>query len=322
MDRRTLLLGLSLLPVSTIRVVAQSYPSRLVRIIVPFPPGGGIDVLVRAVAQDLSTKWSQSVIIENRAGAGGTVGTESVVRSAPDGLTLLATTNQTITSGRFLYKSLPYDPDVLMPIMLMVQSDQFILANPAVRANDLRQLVELVRREPKKWTYGSFGRGTQPHLLYEVLNKNENLDILHVPYNGISPLLLGLVAGDVLLTTGSAGVAGELIRTGKVKALAIAGKQRSPQFPDVPTATELGFPYLEATIWYGLFAPPGTPAEIVGKINKDIREIISRDDFAQSQIYSKGLDQVASSPEELAATIKSETLSVGKIIRTIGIEAQ
>jgi tripartite-type tricarboxylate transporter receptor subunit TctC len=322
MDRRTLILGLPFLAVSTMQAPAQSYPSRLVRIVVPFPPGGGIDVLIRAIAQELSTKWSQNVIIENRAGAGGIVGTEAVARSAPDGLTLLATTNQTITSGRFLYKSLSYDPDMLVPIMLIVQSDHLILANPAVQASDLRELVAIVRREPGKWSYGSFGRGTQPHLVFEMLNKTANLDILHVPYNGISPLLLGLVAGDVHLATGSAGVAGELIRTGKVKALAIAGKRRSAQFPDVPTAAELGFPYLEATIWYGLFAPPGTNAEIIDKVSDDIAKVINRADFAQSQILSKGLDKVASSPKELEATIKSETDSVEKIIRAIGIEPQ
>jgi tripartite-type tricarboxylate transporter receptor subunit TctC len=209
-----------------------------------------------------------------------------------------------------------------MPIILMVQSDHLLVANPSVPAKDLRELVELVRREPKKWTYGSFGRGTQPHLVYEMLNKTEKLDILHIPYSGITPLLLGVVAGDVALTTGSPGVAGELIRTGKVKALAIAGKRRSPQFPDVPTAGEFGFSYVEATIWYGLFAPPGTSFEIVTKTNADIRAILARPDFAQQYATAMGLDIVASTPEEFAASIRSETKSIGEVIRTVGIEVQ
>jgi tripartite-type tricarboxylate transporter receptor subunit TctC len=319
LDRRTLLFGLSVWFVGATRAVAQPYPSRLVRIIVPFPPGGGIDVLVRAIAQQLSTTWSQAVIVENRAGAGGITGTEAVARAVPDGLTLLATTNPPITSDRFFYPSLPYDPDALVPVVLMAQSDQLILANSAVPAGDLRELVSLVHREPAKWTYGSFGRGTQPQLLFEMLNKNETLDILHVPYNGIAPLLLGLVAGDVRLTSATAGVAGELIRTGKLKALAVAGKRRSSQFPNVPTTAELGFPYAEASIWYGLFAPPGTAAPIVDKLNKDVAEILTRPDFAQAQLRAKGFDVVAGSPDEFAAALRRETDSVARIVRGAGI---
>ena len=319
LDRRSLLFGLPVWFVGARRAGAQPYPSRLVRIIVPFPPGGGIDVFVRAIAQQLSNKWSQSVMVENRAGAGGIIGTEAVARAVPDGLTLLATTNPPITSARFFYPSLPYDPDALVPVKLMAQSDQLVLANPGVPANDLRELVALVRREPGKWTYGSFGRGTQPQLLFETLNKSENLDILHVPYSGIAPLLLGLVAGDVKLASGTGGVAGELIQTGKLKALAVAGKRRSPQFPNVPTTAELGFPYVEASIWYGLFAPPSTAAPIVGQLSRDIGEILARPDFAQAQLRAKGFEEVAGSPDEFAAALRSETDSVARIVRAAGI---
>jgi tripartite-type tricarboxylate transporter receptor subunit TctC len=319
LDRRTLLSGFAVSLVGARGAAAQSYPSRRVRIIVPFPPGGGVDVFVRAVAQELSTMWSQGVIVENRGGAGGTLGTEVVARAMPNGLTLLATTNPPITSDRFFYQSLPYDPDALVPVMLMARSDQLILANPAVPANDLRELVALVRLQAGKWTYGSFGQGTQPHLLFEILNKNENLDILHVPYSGISPLLLGLVAGDVRLATGTAGVAGELIRAGKLKALAVAGQRRSSQFPDVPTTAELGFPYLEASIWYGLFAPAGTDAPIVDRINRDIGGILDRPDFAQRQFQAKGFDRLSNSPAEFAATIRRETDSVARIVHAAGL---
>ena len=319
LDRRTLLFGAPVWFIGAARALAQAYPSRLVRIIVPFPAGGGIDVLVRAIAERLSAKWLQSVIVENRAGAGGIIGTEAVARAAPDGLTLLATTNPPITSARFFNQPLPYDPDALLPVMMMAQSDQLVLANPGVPARDLRQLIALVRREPGKWTYGSFGRGTQPQLLFETLNKNENLDILHVPYSGIAPLLLGLVAGDVRLASATAGVAAELIHAGKLKALAVAGKRRSSQFPNVPTTAELGLPYVEASIWYGLFAPPGTAASIVGKLNKDIGEILARPDFAQAQIRARGFDEVAGSPEEFAAALRSETDSIAAVIRAAGI---
>ena len=300
----------------------QDYPSRLVRIIVPFPPGGGVDVVIRAVAQELGSKWGTPVIIENRAGAGGTIGTEAVYRAPPDGYTLLATVNQTVTTAPYLFKSLQYDPSKLTPITLMVQSDNFVLANPAVPANSLRELVDMVKKEPKKWTFGSFGRGSQPHLFFEYLNNKEGIDLLHVPYNGISPLLIAMISGEVSLTTGSAGVAGEFLRAGKLKALAIAGKKRSAQFPDVPTTAEAGFGYLRSSIWYAVFAPPGTPAAIADKLAADIRTILRRPDFTERQLSSKGLDTIASTPDELANVVKSETAAVKDMIDAAKMEPE
>jgi tripartite-type tricarboxylate transporter receptor subunit TctC len=301
---------------------AQNFPSRPVHFIVPFPAGGGVDLVIRAAAQELTTKWGTAVIVENRPGAGGTVGTDVVFRATPDGYTLLATVNQTITTAPFLFKSLAYDPAKLVPVTLMVQSDNFILANPEVPANNLRELIDLVKREPKKWTYGSFGRGSQPQLLFEYLNNKEGLDLLHIPYNGIAPLLIAMISNQVSLTTGSAGVAGEFLRAGKLKALAIAGKKRAPQFPDVPTTEEAGFGYLESSIWYGVFAPPDTPREIVDKISGDLRAILNRPDFIEQQIVSKGLQPVASTPEELAGIVEKETISLRTIIGTTNIQPE
>jgi tripartite-type tricarboxylate transporter receptor subunit TctC len=301
---------------------AESFPSRPVHFIVPFPAGGGVDLVIRAAAQELTTKWGTAVVVENRPGAGGTVGTDVVFRAPPDGYTLLATVNQTITTAPFLFKSLAYDPSKLTPVALMVQSDNFILANPEVPANNLRDLIALVKREPKKWTYGSFGRGSQPQLLFEYLNNKEGLDLLHIPYNGIAPLLIAMISNQVSLTTGSAGVAGEFLRAGKLKALAIAGKKRAPQFPDVPTTEEAGFGYLESSIWYGVFAPPDTPRDIVDKISGDLRAILSRPDFIEQQIVSKGLQPVASTPEELAAVVQKETASLKAIIATTNIQPE
>lgn len=303
-------------------VHAQSYPSRLVRFVVPFPAGGGVDLVIRAAAQELSSKWGTPVIVENRAGAGGTVGTEAVFRAAPDGYTLLATVNQTITTAPYLFKSLQYDPSKLTPITLMVQSDNFVLAHPAVPANNLRELVDLVKKQPKKWNYGSFGRGSQPQLLFEYLNSKEGLDLLHIPYNGISPLLIAMITGEVSFTTGSAGVAGEFMRTGKLKALAIAGTKRSPQFPDVPTTEEAGFGYLQSSIWYAVFAPPGTPAEIVDKVGGDLRAVLRRPDFVEQQIASKGLEVIASTPEELGTVVQRETTSLKTMIDAAGVQAE
>jgi tripartite-type tricarboxylate transporter receptor subunit TctC len=301
---------------------AQSYPSRLVRFVVPFPAGGGVDLIIRAAAQELSSKWGVPVLVENRAGAGGTVGTEAVFRAAPDGYTLLATVNQTITTAPYLFKSLQYDASKFTPITLMVRSDNFVLAHPAVPANNLRELVDLVKKQPKKWNYGSFGRGSQPQLLFEYLNSKEELDLLHIPYNGISPLLIAMITGEVSFTTGSAGVAGEFMRTGKLKALAIAGTKRSPQFPDVPTTEEAGFGYLQSSIWYAVFAPPGTPAEIVDKVGGDLRAILRRPDFVEQQIASRGLEAIASTPEELATVVQKETASFKTMIDAAGVQAE
>ena len=302
---------------------AQTFPARVVRVIVPFPPGGGIDILLRTLAPELTTKWGQPVIVENRAGAGSNIGAEAVAKSAPDGHTLLATVNQTFTSNRFLYKSLPYDPErSFAPITLILQSDHFLLAHPSLPAKDVRELVALAKRQPGKLNYGSFGNGSQPHLIYETLNKREGLDLLHVPYKGISPNITALIAGEVQLATGSAAVASELLKSGRVKALAIAGKRRAGQFPNVPTTAEEGYPYLLASIWYGLFAPAGTPPAIVEKIGNDVRAILKTPAFTEKHITGRGLDLVASSAGELAATIKEETATVGEMIRAAGVQPE
>ena len=302
---------------------AQQFPTHLVKIVVPFPPGGGVDVLARAIAVDLATKWGQAVIIENRAGAGGSLGAQAAAQSPPDGHTLLASVNQIFTANPYLYKSLPYDPEhSFTPITLMVQSDQFLLAHPSVSAMDLRELVTLARREPGKFTYGSYGRGSQPQLVYEFLNKKEGLDLLHVPYKGIAPLLTALTAGEVLLTTGSSAVAGELLKAGRLKALAISGKRRSPKSPGVPTTAELGYPYVQASIWYGLFAPARTPPAIVEKIGADVRTILKTPAFAERHAESKGLDVVASTPQDLAAAILAEKTLTVEMIRAAGIQPE
>jgi tripartite-type tricarboxylate transporter receptor subunit TctC len=302
---------------------AQQFPDKIVTIVVPFPPGGGIDVLMRAVAADLSARWGKPVIIDNKGGAGTLIGAEAVARSKPDGLTLLATIDQTMVSNRFLYKSLPYNPDKsFAPISLMVESDHFLLANPQLPARDLRELVALAKREPGKLNFGSFGEGSQPALVYGLLNKREGLDLMHVPYKGVAQLMTATVGGEVQLATASAGVAGELLKANRLKALAVAGKQRSPQFPDVPTTAEQGYPYLRASIWYGLFAPAGTPPAIVNKINADVTSILRNPAFAEKQATSKGLQIVANKPEEFTARIHEDVISTEEMVRAANIKPQ
>jgi len=306
-----------------VQAQAGTYPSELVRIVVPFPPGGGVDILTRAVAAELGKKWKQTVIIENKGGAGSIIGAQQVARAKPDGMTLMATVNQTLVANRFLYKNLAYDPAKdFAPITLMVQSDQMIVGNKDLPFDDLTGLIAMAKKEPKSLNYGSFAMGSQPHLAFELLNQREGLDLLHVPYNGVAPMMTALGGGTVNLTTVSVNVATPLIQAGKIKPIAVAGKQRVPQFPEVKTTAETGQPYLLTSIWYGLFAPTGTPEDVIRKIQGDVKEILSRPEFAESQATSKGLRVVSSTPEELAQTIRDEAELVAGIVKAAGIEPQ
>ena len=299
------------------------FPSKLVRIVVPFPAGGGIDVLIRSIGQELSSRWGQPVVVENKAGAGSLIGADYVARQPADGHTLLATVNQTFTSNRFLYKNLPYDPDKsFIPIIEMVESEQFILAHSAVPANNLKEFVALAKKDPVKYPYGSFGPGTQPHLAFALLARREGLDLTHVPYKGIAPLMTALAGGEVAVSTGSGSVAGALMQAGKMKPLAITSKQRSPLYPNVPTAQEQGYGYLNASIWYGLFAPAGTPAAVVEKINADVRAILREPQFAEKNATSRNLTVVANTPQQFAAVIKEETASVAEMIRAADVKPE
>jgi tripartite-type tricarboxylate transporter receptor subunit TctC len=313
------LLGLGAVPPA----LAQTWPTQPVRIIVPFPAGGGMDVMIRPIAVELAAKWGKPVVIDNVSGAGSIIGAEAVARAAPDGYTLLATINFTLVANRYLYKSLPYDPDrSFAPVTLMVQSDQFLVATPDVKARDLKELVTFARHERGKLNYGSFGPGTQPHLVYGLLAKREGLDIEHIPYKGWSPVMLAMSTGEIQLTTASAGAAGPMIKSGRIKALAIAGDKRSAQFPDVPTVGEQGYPYLRAPVWYGLLAPARTPPAIIDKIQRDIAAILHDPAFAEKQVTSRGLDVVASTPQAFAAVIREDVTLTGEMVKAVGIQPE
>lgn len=300
---------------------AQPYPARAVHVVVPFAAGGGVDVIMRSLAPELTTRWGQPVIVENRTGAGSLIGAEAVVRAPADGHTLLATTSQTFTANRYLYKSLPYDPDrSFVPITLLVRADQFLLANPALAANNLKELVALARERRGKVSYGSWGVGSEAQLTYELLNKREALSLLHVPYKGVAPVLTALTAGEVQLSVGSAGVAGPLIRAGKLKPLAFAAQSRSTRFPEVPTTVELGYPYLRAAIMIGLWAAAGTPAAVLEKVGNDVRTLLKTPAFAEKHVTRLGFDVAASSPEELTNLLREETIRIGEVVQAANIK--
>jgi tripartite-type tricarboxylate transporter receptor subunit TctC len=301
----------------------QSFATRTVRIIVPYPPGGGIDVLARALAPELSQLWGQPVVIDNVAGAGGIIGTEKVASAPGDGHTLLMATNPAVVGNRFLYKSLPYDPDRdLAPVIMVLQSGQMAVAHPSLAANTMKELIELARRSPGKIAYSSYGNGSQPHLFFESIAKREGVEFLHVPYKGIAPAQTAAVAGEVMLTIASPGQVGAMVKGGRLKALAIGAASRSREFPAVPTTAEAGFPYALSSIWYGMFAPATTPPALVERIARDVASVVRRPDFAERQITSKGLDLVAGTPAEFAAAIKAEVVTTGEMIRAAGVKSE
>lgn len=301
----------------------EDFPSKPVRIIVPFPPGGGVDIVIRAVAAELDTKWGQRVVVENKPGAGSLIGAQAVANASPDGYMLLATINQTITSNRFLFKDLPYDPDKdFAPISLITSSDQLLLVNAQVPVSSLEDLVAKAPAESPPFAYGSFGNGSQPHLLYEMLKHNKNIDLIHAPYKGVAPMLTGLAGGEIQFGVGSANVAGALIEAGRIKPIAVAGEQRSTIFPDVPTTSEAGYPELQARVWYALFAPAGTPEPVIGKIAADVTSILKAPEFAAKHLTPRGLDLVAGGPQELSAAIQKDVRLTRAMVQAAGVKPE
>jgi tripartite-type tricarboxylate transporter receptor subunit TctC len=299
------------------------WPAKPIRVVVPFAAGGGVDVLTRAVIAELAQKWKQPIIVENKAGAGSLIGADFVAKAAPDGYTLMATVNQTLVGNRFLYTNLPYDPDKSFePITMMVSSDQLLLATASLPVNSMKDLIALARKDPGKLTYGSYGVGSQPHLLYETIKAREHIDLLHVPYKGITPMLTALAAGEITLGTGSVAVANALIAAGKIKPISVAGSSRLPQFPNLPTTLEQGYSYAQTSIWYGLFAPAGTPAPILEKIRADVHAVLADPVFAERQALSRGLTVVAGDAAQLRRSIHEETQVVGEQIKAAGVKPE
>lgn len=302
---------------------AQGYPSKPITVIVPFAPGGGVDVLTRAVGVKLSERWKQPIVFENKSGAGSAIGTAFVAKAPADGYTLLATVNQTMVGNRFLYKKLAYDPDrSFEPITMMVKADQLVVANAQLPANSLREVVELARKKPGTLNYGSFGNGSQPHLLFSVINDREKIGLAHIPYNGITPNLTALAAGEVQLGSASAGVIAPLVQAGKIKPIAVAGDAPVAQFPKVTTTGEQGFPYAKVSIWYGLFAPAGTPPEVVNQIRSAVREVLSDPQFVENNVTAKGLNVVAGDGRQLREAIARESEDTAAMIKAAGVVAE
>ena len=315
------LFAATLCALSVVSTLAQVFPSKTILIVVPYPAGGSTDVLARALANELSKVWGQSVVVENISGASSIIGAGKVAKAAPDGHTLLLTIDPTVVSNRFLFKALPYDPDKsLVPVTMIARSGQIVLAHPSVPVNSLREIIDVARRTPGGVTYGSFGMGTNAHLMFESIGKREGVQFLHVPYKGIMPVVTAVMAGEVQVTLASAATAGEMVKAGKIKALAIGGQKRSSVFPDVPTLAEAGYPYVDSSIWWGIFLPEGASAQLVDRIYRDVTNIAKRPDFVEKYLTKLGLDLVADTPTEFTAKIRADVKITAEMVGAAGVK--
>ena len=303
---------------------AQSaFPDKPVKIVVGFPPGGGLDVLIRGVAQELTTKWGKPVVVDNRPGASSMIAAEGVAKSPADGYTLLAVTDQIYLANRFAFKTLPYDPDKsFASVILLARTGQFMIAYPGLAASNIKELIALEKAKPGSINYGHWGDGSPGHLVYETMNKTLGTGFVGVPYKGVAPVLQSLMANEIQLSIGSSGVAGQLLKAGKVKALAFASTVRHVEFSDVPTTTEQGSPQLQAFIWFGIAAPAGTPADIVGKLNADLQDVLRTPAFAERFVSGVGWSVVGGSPRDMDATILRELPLIRDMSANAGVRPQ
>jgi len=285
---------------------AQTYPSKPIRIVVHFPPGGPTDLVARAVGQKLNEAWGQQVLVDNRPGAGGVVGVEMVVRSPADGYTILFATGGSMSIAPALIAKLPYNVFTdLTPVNLLVINPQMLVLHPSVPANNVRELVKLAKSKPGQINYASVGAGSPNHLGVEMLKFMTGIDMVHIPYKGTAPAVTDLIAGHVSLMFNSMPSVLAQVQAGRLKGIAVGSAQRSPAAPNIPTVAESGVPGFEYVTWYGLFAPAGTPKEIVTKFNAEVVRILQDKDIAQ-RFQREGAEPAPGTPEQLAKFMRSE----------------
>jgi tripartite-type tricarboxylate transporter receptor subunit TctC len=295
------------------------YPNKAIRIVIALAPGGGVDTSARLLGQKFTDAWGQQVVAENRPGAGGTIATELVARAAPDGYTLLMVSmGHTITPA--LYK-LSYDTiRDFAPISLFVQSPSVLAVHPSLPVKNVKELIVFTKARPNEILFSSSGNGSGQHLAMELLNRMAGVQLVHVPYKGTAPSITDLVGGRVSVTVASAISTMPQVRSGRLRALAVASAKRSPSVPDLPTIAEAALPGFEVNQWYSLMAPAGTPRDIVNKLHGEIARTVA-DPATKERLLTMGLDPVGSPPDEFTAYLKTETAKWGKLVREAGIRA-
>jgi len=302
-------------------VVAQAFPVKPLRLILPFPPGGPTDLLGRAIAQKLGEQLGQQVIADNRAGAGGNLGLELAARAAPDGHTIVLS-SPLVSISPLLYAKLNYDPAKdLAPISLVAVIQNVMVVHPSVPARNLKELVALARRHPGKMNFGSGGVGTTSHLAPELFKSLTRSDMVHVPYKGTGQALLGMLGGQIDMLVMALAVLAPHVQSGKVRALAVLSDRRHPVLPDVPTSAESGVDAFDVPIWYGILGPAGIPREIVARLNAELAKAVTSPEMKE-RLATMGVDPRTITPEQFADFIRSENARYARVIKEAGIKAE
>lgn len=300
---------------------AQPYPEHPVRAIVPFPPGGAVDIIARPVLQELSGRLGQQFLVENVPGASGDIGTAKAAKAVPDGYTLLIAYSSYVVNPS-LFEKVPYDPlRDFAPVTLVATSPAVLSVHPSLPPKTVDELVAMIRAQPGKYTYASGGTGTQPQLAGEQLRLSLGLDLVHVPFNGGGPALVSMIAGHTPIGFSTLSPAVPYIKSGRLRALAITGQKRSQAVPDVPTMAEAGYPGIEGDSWVGIFVPSGTDTQVVTLLNREIVGIL-RAPAMRERLVELGYEPVGNRPDEFAGRIRDEIPKWAKIIRSAGIKAQ
>jgi tripartite-type tricarboxylate transporter receptor subunit TctC len=315
MTTRRLLLGLAATTALAGPAAAQGeWPQRSIRMISPFPPGGAADLLARALAEELTSILRQSVVVENRTGAGGSVGTEAAVRSPPDGYTMVMGSTGPMAINPSLIR-LSYDPERdLVPVVPVAAVASVLVVHPSVQARTLPELLALARAEPGRLNYGSSGIGSAQHLFMELVKQQANVDITHIPYRGTGPAMVDTVGGRLTMMFDTTPTALPHIRDGRVRALAVTSARRDPALPDVPAIGETLAGY-EALGWYGILAPTGTPAAAVERMSREVNALLARADF-RAKLAAQGVEPLPGTPAEFSALIARDRARWGGVIRT------
>lgn len=301
---------------------AQGYPSKPVRLIVPFPAGSTPDIVGRTLGRKLAQAWHQPIVVDNKTGAGGNIGTAEAAHAPPDGYTLLIGINGPIAVNQALYKDLPYDARKdLQPLSLLASGPQLLAVHPSVPAGSLRELVEYARANPDKLSYGSVGAGSASHLTMELLKSQARMSLVHVPYRGFPPLVQDLISGNVQAVFAIVPAVLPQVKAGKLRALAVTSARRSPLAPDIPTVAEQGFAQFDATAWIGLLAPAPLPAAVAGRIAGETQRAMQLPEV-RTLLGRQGFDVVGSRPEEFAAFIRSERAKWTTVVKATGARAE
>ena len=299
--------------------LAQVYPVKPIRLVLPYPPGGGSDTIARPLAQKMSEGLGQQVVVENRGGAGGNIGMEAVARSASDGYTLVFALTAQLAVNPGLYPKLPYDPiRDYAPITLLGSGGYILVVHPSLPVKSVKELVAFAKARPGQIAYSSSGNGSGGHLAVELFNNMAGIRMLHVPYKGGGPALMDMIAGQVQLLFATQLASWPHVQSGRIRALAVSTAKRPASLPDLPTVAEAGVPGFDAGVWYAVLAPAGTSREIVMRLNGEIARVLSQPDY-RNLLVNNTIEPIGSPPEELSQYIKSELVKWAKVIKDAGV---